>query len=256
MVTMPDRYDEGIDALHGTPAPDQWDEIERRSQAGTTVPLNGNGGPTRRRWPTVLAVAAAVLLVAGGLALAVRDEDGVTMQPATSTESTPTTDDTQDTAESPGGTTTVPPSTTEATAPTTTGGEAPSRPVACPATVSLATTTAPEGWSGTMVPANPGDPRIPDVVWSEFPVPGVFPGTTTTRAVFVVAGLPNLVDDAFTRTPGPVPGTEVAIAPYPDGAIAELPVAAPPGEACWVTLIAIGMTEDDLRTFVGGLTTI
>jgi hypothetical protein len=81
-MTMPDRYEDGIRALQGIEAPDQWDGIRQRANGGLIVPLDWDRRDQRRRWHTLLAAAAALLVVVGVAALFLRDGDDVTTDPA------------------------------------------------------------------------------------------------------------------------------------------------------------------------------
>jgi hypothetical protein len=242
---MPDRYEEGIRALQDTEPPEQWEEIRRRASGGLVVTLDGEGRDRRPRWPTLLGAAAVLVLALGAAGLLLRDGDHVTTQPADDSL-TPPIDGPADPS------TTAPPSTTES--PSTTGPsttEAVPRFAVCPRTLGLTTTTAPARWSATMRPAEevlPPDP--PAGVDQQFA--GAFSGPTTADNVFVIAGLPGLQDDVFTPFPGPVPGRNALIAPFPGGWYMEVAVPHPNGD-CWVTLEAIGMARDEAMRFALGL---
>jgi hypothetical protein len=81
---------------------------------------------------------------------------------------------------------------------------------------------------------------------------GLFAGPTSAQNVFVVAGLPGIQDDSFVPFPGPVSGGDARIAPFEGGWYLEVAVPHPNG-ACWLTLEAIGMTQEDAISFAQGL---
>lgn len=72
---MTDRYDDAKRSLDGVPAPDVWDEAERRALTAAAVPLDAPGDGRHRRSARWLAAAAVVAVVAGAVGLAVRDDD-------------------------------------------------------------------------------------------------------------------------------------------------------------------------------------
>lgn len=238
---MPDRYEEGIRALQVIEVPDQWDHIRRRADGGLIVRLDGEPGERRRRWPLLFA-AAALTFVVGMAALLLREQNEVTNDPAIEGPAPPTG--------GPGGpsTSALPPTTTQR--PSTTDVPA-DRFGACPRALELTTTTAPPGWSTAMEPAVaalPADP--PANVERQFA--GLFAGPTSAQSVYVVAGLPGLQDDSFVPFPGPVSGGNAQIAPFEGGWYLEVVVPHPSG-ACWVTLEAIGMTQEEAIPFAQGL---
>ncbi|MGH9110834.1 MAG: hypothetical protein ACRDZN_00805 [Acidimicrobiales bacterium] len=256
---MPDRYEDGVRALQTVDVPDQWTEMEARAATGLIVPLDPDnlGGRGRRRWPTLLAAAAALVLVVGGVTLALRGEDDVRTDPTMTT--TPTTDG-PDTFDEPTPATTTPtdpapgtetPSTpAPSEAPSDTGEAVPDL-TACPVDILMTTSTPPAGWSETMTPASEWLP--PDPPEGTDPrLAGVFEGPTSADFVSVSAGFLNLQDDVFERFPGPVPGVEALIGPWEGGWYLEVFVPRPAGN-CWVTLQAIGMGRADAVRFVGGL---
>jgi hypothetical protein len=225
---MPDRYEDGIRALQGMEAPDQWDDIRQRADGGLIVPLDRDGRDGRRRWPMLLAVAA-LMVVAGTAALLLRADNDVTTDPAIEGP-TPAID-------GPGG-----PSTTAPRG---------ARIGRCPQALVLTTSSAPAGWSTAMDPADAGlGPNPPAGVDRRFA--GLFTGPTTGENVFVVLGLPGLQDDSFVPFEGPIPGRNAQIAPFPGGWYVEVVIPHPDG-ACWVTLEAIGMTQDEAIRFAQGL---
>ncbi len=242
---MPDRYEDGVRALQTIEVPDQWAEIEGRAANGLIVPLGpyNLGGRGRRRWPTLLAAAATLVLVVGGVALAFRDDNDVrTTDPTMTTEPTPPPTDRPDVLEGP--------ATPDSTVTSDTSDAIPDL-TECPVDIQMTTSTPPAGWPTTMTPASewlpPGPPEgtRPDLA-------GVVEGPTAADNVFVIAGLPGEQDDTFERFPGPVPDVEALIAPWTDGWYLEVFVPRPAGN-CWVTLQAIGMNRDDAMRFAGGL---
>jgi hypothetical protein len=242
---MPDRYEDGIRALQLIEPPDQWDDIHRRATGGLIVPLDEGSVHRRRRWPTLLAAAAVLVLVLGAAALVLRDGNNVTTNP-TDPGLRPPIDGPEPLDDQPS---TTPPSTTEQ--PSTTDEPVTDDLGECPVELGLTTSTAPAGWSATMVPA--ADALPPDPPEGVDPgLAGLFPGPTSADNVFVIAGLPGLQDDVFERYPGPVPGVDAAIAPWQGGWYVEVFVPHPSGD-CWVTLQAIGMKQDEAIQFVRGL---
>jgi hypothetical protein len=225
---MPDRYENGIRALQGMEAPDQWHDIRQRADGGLIVPLDRDRRDRRRHWPTLLAVAA-LMLVVGTAALLLRAGNDVTTDRAIEGP-TPAVDGPGD------------PSTT---AP---GG---SRVGHCPRALVLTTTTAPAGWSTAMEPADAALPPNPPA-GVDRRLAGLFTGPTTGENVFVIAGLPGLPDDSFVPFAGPIPGRHAQIARFPGGWYVEVVIPHPDG-ACWVTLEAIGMTKGKAIRFAQGL---
>lgn len=256
---MTDRYDDGLRALDTLEPPDQWDEIQRRAAGGLIVPLDADRPQRRGRWPLLLAAAALVLVIAGAAAT-LRDEPVTTIGPR-GPGMGPDSDHPAPSTTAPAGprSTAADPSTSSTTAPSDEPGGtgAPSRaePVptsqTCPQDLSLATSHAPPGWATRMTPAAdwlpdpPPDNVRPDLA-------GVFDGPATDQYVFVLAGLPGEQDDAFQRFPAPVPGNNLAIAPYPGGWYVETPIPRPDG-ACWITLQVAGMSQDEAVRFTTGL---
>jgi hypothetical protein len=245
---MTDDYDRGVQALREVPVPDQWEEITARAaRRGLVVPLDDpEGWRRRRRWPMLAAVAASVAVLVGAVALVTReDPDGRTVTDSTTTTTTDaTTSTTTDTT-----------TTTSATAPGAvdrpTAEDLGNQPASACSPLFFATTTAPSGIAAGQQDPQPNDPRVPSTVHSS--LIGVFPGETTTRAVFVIAGWPDLGVETGTMVDGPFPGTQTWTAPYDDGWIAEIPV---PLETytCPATLIGLGINETDFRRFLAGLT--
>jgi hypothetical protein len=237
---MPDRYEEGLRALQVTEVPDQWDDIRRRADGGLIVTPDGERAPQRRRWPLLFA-AAALTFVVGMAALLLREQSDVTTDPAIEGPAPPTGgQDAPSTSALPP--TTRRPSTTEAPA---------DRFGACPRALELTTTTAPPGWSTAMEPAEAVLPSGPPAgVDRQFA--GLFAGPTSAQNVFVVAGLPGIQDDSFVPFPGPVFGGDARIAPFEGGWYLEVAVPHPSG-ACWLTLEAIGMTQQHAIPFAQGL---
>lgn len=268
---MADRYDEGVRALRDVPVPDQWDEIAARAarKPPVTAPVEANGsgpGRTGRRWPLLMAAAAAGLFVVIGAAVAFTREDP---DVRTGSDRPTTTDD--ETEPSTTTSTTAMTSTTDTTATTATSSTAPSNttnpgtgalphelvdlenyPVSACRGLQFTATTPPSGVEGTMQPAQFDDPRVPPAVHGN--LTGVFPSTTTTRAVFVVAGWPGLNDDSGSFVAGPFPGVQSWISPYDDGWLAEMAAPASAETYCPVTLIGLGLNEVEFRAFLAGLT--
>lgn len=231
---MPDRYDDGILALQRVEVPDQWDDIEERAREGLIVPLDEDRWDRRRAWPMLLATAAALLAVVGVAAVLLRSGDDVATNPS-----------------DPGLTPPIhgPSSSSTARAPSTT--EAPSGGfVACPRTLGLTTATAPTGWAATMQPAEEALPPSPAGVEQAFA--GLFTGPTTADSVYVIAGLAGQQDDALIPFRGPVPGRNAHIAPFPGGWYMELAIPRPAAD-CWITIEAIGMTQQQAISFAQGL---
>ncbi len=262
---MTDRYDDGMRALRDEPVPDQWQDIVTRAGRSATADAtelgaqtNGNGSghhQAGRRWPFALAVAASVAVVAGAVVLVTREDSEVTTGgPVTSaTEGT-------------GSTTATEPPSTDDTAPgttTTTTSILPGRPpnevvdldnypVSACRGLPFAASAPPEGIGGTMEPADPQDPRVPELVHGN--ITGVFPGATSTRAVFFVVGWPGLQDDAGIYIEGPFPGVQSWIAPYDDGWLAEIAAPASAETYCPYTVIGLGLGEAEMRQLLAGLT--
>jgi hypothetical protein len=82
---MTDPYDSARRSLEGIPAPDLWDEAERRAAAGGTTELQGGGAPDGRR-RLLAAAAVAVIAVVGVAALAWPDEEGARLDTTSATE--------------------------------------------------------------------------------------------------------------------------------------------------------------------------
>ncbi|HZA76265.1 MAG TPA: hypothetical protein VE623_07725 [Acidimicrobiales bacterium] len=249
---MPDRYEDGIRALHDIEPPDQWDDIRRRATRGLIVPLDGDRPERRFRWPTLLAAAAVLVLVVGAAALLLRDGDDVTTNPSDPGLTPPIGGPDESSTTTQPEATTEQPSTTQSTTtqPSTSVvpiGQLP----ACPVDLRLTTSTAPAGWDVTMTPRDAALPADPPAGVDDR-LAGVFEGPTTADNVFVFAGLPGLQDDVFEPTPGPLPGSDALIAPWEGGWYLELGIPHPAGE-CSITLQAIGMTNDEARQFVQGL---
>jgi hypothetical protein len=272
---MTDRYDDGVRDLRNAPVPDQWDEIMARANAtppiidlahGAHGPGNGhghgNGWHGGRRWPFVLAAAASMAVVVGALALVTREDPDLStgspsettgVESATST-STSTTDTTPETTPTPSTTT---PSTTTTSPPAASRypGEVvdiDNYPVSACRGLPFALTDPPADLATTMEAADPQDARVPDIVHGS--ITGVFPGATSTRAVFMVVGWPGLQDDAGTNVEGPFPGVLAWTAPYGDGWLAEIAAPASPETYCPYTVIGLGLTEADMLQFLAGLT--
>lgn len=266
---MTDRYDEATHALRQVPVPDQWDEITRRFRAaddGTVVPLDldglygGDGAGQRsrprharrqrRRWPVVLAAAACVAIAAGAVALFTREDPDVTTDsPAGQPDlGTPPSSATPEPSTEPG------PDASVTTVPRPTVDDEGNTPVSACRGLPLSSSTPPFGISGTMQNVLPGtdEPRLPEAVRAD--LTGLFPGDTTTRAVFVVAGWPGLNDESGTTIDGPFPGTQSWISPYDEGWFAEISVPLSAEITCPTTLIGLGLTEADFRLFLGGVT--
>lgn len=72
---MPDPFDDARRSLDEVPAPDLWDEAQRRAAAGKAVPLSDGEARRSRRPGRWLAVAAAAALAVGTLAVLVDDDD-------------------------------------------------------------------------------------------------------------------------------------------------------------------------------------
>jgi hypothetical protein len=261
----PDRYDAGVRGLRDAPVPDQWQDILTRAQRPPTLKVrNGNGsGPHHgRRWPIVLVAAASVAMVVGAVALVTREDPDVTTGTGITTPDPSEPDTTPDTAST---TTTTTTTTTTATTTTTTGpsgsvawvspGElvGPNPPVSACSGFQFAAGDPPAEVDGTMQAANPQDPRLPAAVHGS--ISGVFEGTTTTRAVFMIAGWPGLQDDVGTYIDGPFPPGQAWTAPYPDGWLAEIAVPASEDRTQWCpyTIIGLGLTEQDMVQFLAGL---
>lgn len=268
---MTDRYDDGVRDLRNAPVPDQWDEIMARASQATAPPTidvshgadrNGSGGHGGRRWPLVLAAAASLAVVVGALALVTREDPDVTTgPPATADEgpatSTPSTDTVPDTTAS-----TTDPATATTTAPSE-GSRYPyevvpdpdNYPVSACRGLPFALTDPPADIATTMQVPDGQDPRVPDAVHGN--ITGVFPGATSTRAVFMVVGWPGLQDDAGTNVEGPFPGVLAWTAPYDDGWLAEIAAPTSSGETesyCPYTVIGLGLTEPEMLQFLAGLT--
>ena len=225
---MPDRYEDGIRALQGMEAPDQWDDIRQRADGGLIVPLDRDRRDRRRRWPTLLAVAV-LMVVLGTAALLLRAGTDVTTDPAIEGP-TPAVDGPGD------------PSTTAPRG---------ARIGRCPRALVLTTTTAPAGWSTAMDPADAALPSN-SLAGVDRRFAGLFTGPTTGQNVFVIAGLPGLQDDSFVPFVGPIPGRNAQIARFPGGWYVEVVIPHPDG-VCWVTLEAIGMRQGEAIRFAQGL---
>ena len=263
---MADRYDTAIRGLQTLEPPDQWQEIRERADRGLIVPLNGDGHPGgRRRWPKLLAAAAVLAVVAAAAALLVRDDnDDVRTDPdvepaieqsSTTTEppQTTTTDDAAaaETAED------AEAAAEERAAEERAAEEAAEQAAeeaaefpACPVDLGLTTSTPPAGWSATMAPRDAG-PEIQPPSGNDEQFAGTFSGPNLGQYVYVSVGLLNRQDDGGNPTPGPIPGEDPMIFPYPIGSYTEVFIPHPAGN-CWVTLEAT-MTPEELAQFVQGL---
>ena len=122
---------------------------------------------------------------------------------------------------------------------------------ACPADLGLTTSTPPAGWSATMAPRDAELPEVQPPSGRDDQFAGTFSGTSVGEYVYVSVGLRNRQDDGGNPTPGPIPGEDPVIFPYPIGSYTEVHIPHPAGN-CWVTLEAT-MPLGELAQFVQGL---